>query len=517
MSNTSSEELPPVDPKAPAPVGGGAGRLLRWLDGFLSERLRQASLEELGRSRVMAGAALSLILVAGSVTIGFMAARMSLSYILGGCSAVTGYVVTLLSLRRASSTRIPALLMSAFMVSSFVLTAVFANDPYLSAHAAVMLITILTVYLLGPRLGLVTLIPLALLTGVGHPLWRQHFGLQPPPLTSGYEWVMHTLAITCMFAGWAVGALYSTAHAATHAALQRDIKARKEAEAQLGELHRTLMDVSRQAGMTEIATGVLHNVGNALNSVNISISVVTDQLRGSRVSKLVQASELLGQHATDMPAFLTTDPRGAMLPAYLGALAAELTAERDSLLTEMSALNESVEHIISIVTMQQRHARYGGVVEQVTVSQLIDDALRLSAGAFQQLGIDVRREYADVRPIEVDRHKLLQILLNLLSNARHALMESGTPDKRLTIRVSPSAGGGQLRIEVEDNGVGIAPENLTRIFSQGFTTKKGGHGFGLHISALAAQELHGRLSVASEGPGHGATFIIELPLASASG
>jgi signal transduction histidine kinase len=152
------------------------------------------------------------------------------------------------------------------------------------------------------------------------------------------------------------------------------------------------------------------------------------------------------------------------------------------------------------------------MVEQVTVPQLINDALRLSAGAFERLGIDVRREYADVPPIEVDRHKLLQILLNLLSNARHALVDSGTPEKRLTIRVAPNPEGRLLRIEVEDNGVGIARENLTRLFAQGFTTKQSGHGFGLHISALAAQELHGRLSAASAGPGQGATFTIELPL-----
>ncbi|HYH96919.1 HAMP domain-containing sensor histidine kinase [Hyalangium sp.] len=488
--------------------------LLRWLDGFLSAKLRQAPLAEFARSRLLAGAALSLVLVAGSVTIAFVIAGMSWRYVIGGSTAAAGYVATLWSLRRASSTRLPSLLMSAFMAFSFLLTAFIANDPYLSAHAAAMLITILTVYLLGPRLGLVILVPLALVVGVGHPLWRQRFGSEPPPLTHGYEWVMHTLAVTCMFAGWAVGWLYSSGHAATHAALARDIKAREEAEAKLGELHRTLLDVSRQAGMTEIATGVLHNVGNALNSVNVSIDVVTDQLRGSRVSKLVQASELLGQHATDLAAFLTIDPRGTMLPAYLGALSAELAAERASLLTEMKALRESIEHVKSIVSMQQRHARYGGVVEQVTVPQLIDDALRLSVGAFELLSIDVRREYADVPPIEVDRHKLLQILLNLLSNARHALVESELPDKRLTIRVGPSKGGEQLRIEIEDNGVGIAQKNLTRMFSQGFTTKKTGHGFGLHISALAAQELHGRLSVASAGPGHGATFTIELPLPS---
>ncbi|WP_224365642.1 sensor histidine kinase [Hyalangium versicolor] len=485
------------------------------MDGFFSEKLRQRGLEELGRARVLAGTAIALIVVSGLSTISCVVAGMTSSYIVGGIIAVSGYMTALCSLRVVSSIRIPALLLSMFMAIAFILTAFSANDPNLSAHASLMLITILTVYLLGPRLGLATLVPLALLAGIGHPLWFQFINPKPPAITPAYAWVMHLLSTTCVFAGWAVGALYSTGHAATHAALERDIKARKEAEAKLSELHRTLLDVSRQAGMTEIATGVLHNVGNALNSVNISIGIVTDRLRGSRITKLAQASALLGQHTTDLPAFLTTDPRGTVLPAYLGKLSAQLEAERESLLAEMKALSDSVEHIKSVVSMQQRHARYGGVVEQVTVPQLIDDALRLSAGAFERLGIDVRREYADVPPIEVDRHKLLQILLNLLSNARHALVDSGKQGKSLTIRVALFEGGQQLRIEVEDNGVGIAPENLTRVFSQGFTTKESGHGFGLHISALAAQELHGRLFAASAGPGHGATFTIEIPFQAA--
>jgi signal transduction histidine kinase len=164
--------------------------------------------------------------------------------------------------------------------------------------------------------------------------------------------------------------------------------------------------------------------------------------------------------------------------------------------------------------MQQQHVRLGGVMEQVPVPQLISDALRLHAGTLERLGIEVLCEYAEVSPIVVDRHKLLQILLNLISNARHSLVESHKSDKRLTIRVGLDTEEERMHIEVADNGVGIAPENLTRLFSQGFTTKKSGHGFGLHISALAAAELKGRLSVASPGAGHGATFTIELPIQS---
>jgi PAS domain S-box-containing protein len=289
----------------------------------------------------------------------------------------------------------------------------------------------------------------------------------------------------------------------------RDITQRKEAEARLAELHRNLVDVSRHAGMAEIATGVLHNVGNTLNSVNISTSLLADQLHKSRVSSLARVATLLREHAQDPEVFFSTE-QGRKLPGYLLALSDELGKEREVLLKEVRALSESVDHIKSIVSMQQKHARAAGTVDQVPVPQLIDEALRLHAVAFDRLGIRIEREYDEVPPILVDRHKLLQILVNLLSNARHALIDSAQEDKRLCIQVRSL--GERLTISLVDNGVGIAPENLARLFSQGFTTKKTGHGFGLHISALAATEMRGALRCESPGPGQGATFTLELPV-----
>ncbi len=112
-------------------------------------------------------------------------------------------------------------------------------------------------------------------------------------------------------------------------------------------------------------------------------------------------------------------------------------------------------------------------------------------------------------PITVEKHKVLQILVNLMRNAKFACSESGLPDRQMTLRVSRDAD--IVKISVSDNGVGIAPENLTRIFSHGFTTRKDGHGFGLHSGALAATEMGGRLSVQSDGLGLGAAFTLELP------
>lgn len=162
--------------------------------------------------------------------------------------------------------------------------------------------------------------------------------------------------------------------------------------------------------------------------------------------------------------------------------------------------------------MQQSYARVSGVLERVPVVELLEDAIQINFAAFQRHEIRLVREFGPVPPVLVDRHKVLQVLINLLRNAKYALGESKAPEKRLTISLGMN-GNSRVKISVQDNGVGIPPENLTRIFAHGFTTKKQGHGFGLHSGALAAKEMGGSLHAQSEGPGRGATFILELPIA----
>jgi signal transduction histidine kinase len=290
----------------------------------------------------------------------------------------------------------------------------------------------------------------------------------------------------------------------------RDVTARKASGDKLEELNRRLMSVSFQAGAAEFATGILHNVGNTLNSVNVSANVVAEKLVGSKVAGLAKAAELLRQHEGDLPDFLSKDPRGSKLAAYLIGLAGALTDERDEIQKEVGSLTSKIDHIKSIIRLQQDHAKLGGVVEKASLAALVDDALHLHEVSLGQLGIEIDRQYQALPPVSIDRHKLLQILVNLLGNARHALVNGSQTQKRLTLRVG-WAEAGMLRIEVQDNGVGISPENMAKIFRQGFTTKKDGHGFGLHMSLLMAHGLGGSLSVASEGADRGATFTVLIP------
>jgi PAS domain S-box-containing protein len=294
-------------------------------------------------------------------------------------------------------------------------------------------------------------------------------------------------------------------------AVVQDITDRRQAEEELERVHKQLLTASRQAGMAEVATNVLHNVGNVLNSVNVSASMVSERIKRSKCAGLGRVAALLGDHAADLATFMS-GPQGTHVPAYLTELANELIAERDAAVAELTALRANVEHIKEIVAMQQGYARLGGVTDTVDVRVLVDDSLRMNEGAFNRHGVTIVRDFEDVPMVRVDKHKVLQILVNVIRNAKYACSEAkGGGERRVTVRVRASTSA--VLIAVIDTGVGIPRENLDRIFSYGFTTRAEGHGFGLHSSALAARELGGTLRAESPGPGMGATFTLTLPLA----
>jgi len=292
--------------------------------------------------------------------------------------------------------------------------------------------------------------------------------------------------------------------------MSKNITDIKKAELVLEDVHKELLEASRRAGMAEVATSVLHNVGNVLNSVNVSATMVSDQMRNSRVGNLAKVNALLREHAADLGNFLIQDAQGRQIPAFLNTLAGHLGAERETMLSELESLRKNIDHIKDIVAMQQNYSKVSGISETLPVVDLLEDALRINAGAFNRHDVNVVRDYQARPSITVEKHKVLQILVNIMRNAKYACDESGREDKQMRVRISN--GEGRVKIAVIDNGVGILPENLTRIFAHGFTTRKEGHGFGLHSGALAAKELNGSLTASSDGLNKGATFVLELPL-----
>lgn len=315
----------------------------------------------------------------------------------------------------------------------------------------------------------------------------------------------------------------------SHAVINRVNRELQEANARLEERveERTrqlcaaqdeLVATARRAGMAEIATNVLHNVGNVLNSVNVSAGVAAGKVRNSKAPGLARAVGMIEEHGADLGDFLTRDPKGRLLPDYLGKLAATLAEEQAAVLEELGQLTKSVEHIRDIVATQQSYACPTRMLEPVRVHELVEDALRMNAGALTRHEVTVVREFAEVPVLPLDRHRILQIVINLISNAKQAMDKVDGAPRRLTLGVALAGEGDgrRLCIRVADEGEGIPAENLSRIFTHGFTTRRTGHGFGLHSAALAAKEMGGSLAAHSEGPGRGAAFTLELPVSPGS-
>jgi signal transduction histidine kinase len=293
--------------------------------------------------------------------------------------------------------------------------------------------------------------------------------------------------------------------------LVAEIEERNRMQLEIERIHHQLLDASRKAGQAEVASSVLHNVGNVLNSVNVSTSLIKERLCKLGSTNLEKAARLIQDHADNLGDFLTLDEKGRHFPNYLNEVSQHLNQEQNFLLKEINELAQNVDHIKEIVAMQQAYSNVAGVLEKVALSEIVENAVKMNSGAFARHSVNIVREYEPVDSLILDKHRLLQILVNILRNAKYACDEGEPAEKTVTIRIR-RAKNDRVRVEIADNGVGIPPENLTRIFSHGFTTRKDGHGFGLHSAVLAAKEMQGALTASSDGAGRGATFVLELPL-----
>jgi signal transduction histidine kinase len=299
---------------------------------------------------------------------------------------------------------------------------------------------------------------------------------------------------------------------------QRLMSEQQAAARELDKVNKQLLDTSRQAGMAEVATGVLHNVGNVLTSVNVSANVIRDKVAQSRVANLAKASDMIQAHKGDLSTFLTTDQKGRQLPGYFSILAKELAEENATIASELGNLARGIEHIKQVVQLQQDMATSSTFCQFADPSILMEDALRINLVSLERHKIEIIREMQDLGELQLDTHKVLQVLINLISNSKNALKRTELGgDRRIVLRLTTIDRDSRrfVRFEVADTGIGIPQENLSRIFTHGFTTHATGHGFGLHASANVAREMGGTLTVSSKGSGRGATFVLEIPVAPA--
>lgn len=266
---------------------------------------------------------------------------------------------------------------------------------------------------------------------------------------------------------------------------------------------------ARQLGMAEISASVLHNVGNVLNSVNVSAEAIAEKNSTSQLTGLKKICNLLNEHQHDLGEFVTRDPRGVKTLDFLNRLASYWHEEQQWMQNEVDSLIKNIQLIKATISTQQNLSKTMGMEQIVSIDELLDEALLISS-LDSKKEITIEKHYEKTNAILIDKVKFLQILVNLMCNAKDSLIESTNQHKYLVIKVSVIKDN-KILIEISENGIGILPENINKIFNYGFTTKQSGHGFGLHTSALAINELGGEIHVKSEGLGKGATFSLYIP------
>lgn len=291
-----------------------------------------------------------------------------------------------------------------------------------------------------------------------------------------------------------------------------DITARKLAEFELHKLNQQLISSARRAGMSEVATSILHNVGNILNSVNISVGLIQKSIEEIDIQSLYSVLRMLLDNLNDLKNYLENDPKGKLLPEFIAEVKPHIEKQFESIISEIHRLHDNVTHIKNIVAMQGTLSGVSGMMEDVSISDTINSALEINLSSLNKNEIKLDKDLKDGLMLITDKNKVMQILVNLIQNAKDAILSADMLNKTRTIKIQMKPTEDFLNIIVEDNGMGIAFENLTKIFSFGFTTKQKGHGFGLHSSALLAKELGGSLHAESDGIGTGARFILSLPM-----
>ena len=291
-----------------------------------------------------------------------------------------------------------------------------------------------------------------------------------------------------------------------------DISEYKQAQQEIAALHEQLMNTARQAGKTEIVVSMLHNVGNVLNSANVSISLLRESISKPHMNKFTAVAQLLMDHKQDMISYLTTDNKGKLIPEYIIKLSQSMQHEHQICRQETDNIHEYIQHIKEIIVLQSSHHHTVDVSESVSFPAIILKSLQMSGLDFDQLGINITVQHDEELTINCNRSSLLQILVNLIKNATEAVMTNDVEKLREITLFFNAHEKKSLIIHIHDNGVGIDSQNINKIFSFGFTTKKQGHGYGLHDCALKAKEMKGSLTAASQGLGLGTTFTLTLPL-----
>ena len=291
--------------------------------------------------------------------------------------------------------------------------------------------------------------------------------------------------------------------------INRDITAQKRTEEKLHRANAQLVAASLRAGKAEVATNVIHNIGNVLTSIKVAIAESDSICDGIGLAKLIRVADLVAENSAD-PSFFEPEQRGGHIPNYLRELAKALDTDKAKLMKEISDCKLHLEHIRSIVSQQEAHANANNVTERVAISKLVSEAIQMSSSSLQNHNIEVCRDFDEGLFAETDKHQVLQIIVNLIRNAKHACLDFSDAARKITVSVVDH-GDHEFSIRITDNGIGISKETMSKLFQYGFTTRERGNGFGLHGASKNAEQLGGTLHAESKGLGKGSTFVLTLP------
>ncbi len=292
----------------------------------------------------------------------------------------------------------------------------------------------------------------------------------------------------------------------------KSIEILDERTKQLKAAQQELIDKAHQAGMADIASGTLHNVGNILNSVKVSAQLIRTNLNVSNVSNFKRANDLLRENIDRLEDFIVNDPKGKKLMDYYLKLESIILEEHRHVMDNLDRLNEKIDMIADVIAAQQSYAGISSLTEVYSLETIIEDALTLQSGSINQYGIKIIRDITPLPLIPIQKTKLVHIIINLIKNAKESMVD--LPVNNRVMKISIEQKGEYAYMKISDSGSGISEKNLKKIFTHGFTTKKDGHGFGLHSCANYMMEMHGKIWAESEGEGKGATFVLQFQLPS---
>jgi signal transduction histidine kinase len=280
----------------------------------------------------------------------------------------------------------------------------------------------------------------------------------------------------------------------------------EERSLELKKVQKIALQNAHSLGMAEISNGILHNIGNIVNSANISISEISSVLTDSKMVGFLKANDLLKNNKNNLEFYLTQDPSGKLLPQYFLHIGEVISRELEKVNLETQNLAKKIHLIKDVVITQQSYARGDILNEEIHMAKLLEEIISMQNSSFSRHSIQIVRKFQEIPTVQSQKIKVSHILLNLLKNAKEAMDSTDASKRILTVETEYDEKNGLVLVKVSDTGEGILPENLNKIFNHGFTTKKKGHGFGLHFCANAMKEMGGSLTVQNNTTG--VTFVL---------